>query len=430
MEDLRWRASENLVAPLHVLRLSVEQIDKFLESELEENVLFARFEKLARNCGKIGEKERRRMLKRLGEMLGKVKEVYSSLRELAVVLEEKAPREVGLWRLERGEEIYQFFVEEQTTTKMTALEVHRVGLEEVEKTQKAMREILEKEGYDAPQFCAAIQKVKKEARFLFEESEEGKKLILRGYRELLRKYEKKWEELIGITPSIGMLVNKVPAFKEKSAPHAYYTPPSLDRKRKGTFFCNVRQCKDHPTFSMKSLFFHEGVPGHHYQLTIAQDQKHLPLFRQNIPWNAYAEGWALYVERLADEFGFYEDNFERLGWLQFDLLRSVRLVVDTALHCKEIGWGREEAIKYMHENTGLDISLVTAEVDRYAVMPAQALGYKVGQLSFLRLRERAKERLASKFSLQEFHKTVLKCGAVPLSLLERIVEEWVEEKIN
>jgi uncharacterized protein (DUF885 family) len=226
---------------------------------------------------------------------------------------------------------------------------------------------------------------------------------------------------------VGVKVERVPEFKQAKAPGAYYESPPMDLSEPGTFYVNLRDVKEIPKFGMRTLAYHEAIPGHHFQITIAQGLKDLPIFRRIIPFTAYTEGWALYTERLAAEQGYQEDPYDRLGYLTSEIFRAVRLVVDTGIHAKR--WTRERAIDYMLANTGMPEGEVVAEIERYIVNPGQACGYKVGKLKIVGLRQRAMERLGPDFDLKEFHNVVLTNGAMPLNILEQHVDRWIASKI-
>jgi uncharacterized protein (DUF885 family) len=219
-------------------------------------------------------------------------------------------------------------------------------------------------------------------------------------------------------------VVRAPAATEKGSAGAYYRRAADDGSRPAQFFVNLRDLNEIPNWTMKTLAYHEGIPGHHFQISIAMGLKGLPLIRQQALYSAYAEGWALYAERLASEIGLYKDEpWGDLGRLQAELFRAVRLVVDTGIHSK--GWSRERAIKYMVETTGMPETEVVSEIERYMGLPGQACAYKVGQLKILELRDKAKARLGPRFNLKDFHTVVLENGGVPLFLLEQLVDEWI-----
>jgi uncharacterized protein (DUF885 family) len=222
------------------------------------------------------------------------------------------------------------------------------------------------------------------------------------------------------------VVERVPVFKEKTAGGAYYNPPALNGTRPGIFQVNLRSVEEVPKFGMRTLAYHEGIPGHHFQMALAQEIDGLPTFRRVYRFTAFAEGWALYAERLAWEMGFHDDPYDNLGRLEAELFRAVRLVVDTGLHYRR--WSREQAIAYMLEKTGKPESEVITEVERYMVQPGQACAYKVGMIKILEMRAKAQNELGDAFDIREFHDAVLRNGSLPLILLERVVDEYIEEK--
>ncbi|MEL7145661.1 MAG: DUF885 domain-containing protein, partial [Bacteroidota bacterium] len=261
-------------------------------------------------------------------------------------------------------------------------------------------------------------------RFLHPDGDEGRSLILEGYNNILEEISIGLDEAFDIRPIAELSVKRIPAFKEEGSPGAYYEGPAMDGSRGGTFYANLRAPAEVTKFGMKTLAYHEGIPGHHFQIAIQRELRGLPTFRTLLPFTAYAEGWALYAERLAWEMGFYEDDpFGNLGRLQAEIFRAVRLVVDTGIHHKR--WTRDEAIDYMVANTGMNRADVVTEIERYIVYPGQACAYKIGMMKILELREQAKEALDDKFDLREFHNVVLKNGSVPLDILEEIVEEYI-----
>jgi len=263
-------------------------------------------------------------------------------------------------------------------------------------------------------------------RYQFEDSDKGRQDILDEYTLLLAEVSARMPGVFATIPPQLVEVVRVPKFSEVGSAGAYYNAPSMDGTRPGRFFANLRDVKETPKWSMKTLAYHEGIPGHHFQISIAQNLD-LPLARSRLPFTAYTEGWALYAEQLAYEVGMYNDDPPGdLGRLQAELFRAVRLVVDTGMHYKK--WSREQAITYMVETTGMAEGDVTAEIERYSVMPGQACAYKIGMLKILELRERAKAALGSKFDLKKFHSVVLDNGPLPLTVLEKVVDTWVAEQ--
>jgi uncharacterized protein (DUF885 family) len=235
------------------------------------------------------------------------------------------------------------------------------------------------------------------------------------------------EPAFNIKPKAGMDVQRVPEFSEKTAPGAYYNGPAMDGSRPGVFYANLYDIRATPKFGMKTLAVHEGIPGHHFQIAIQQELQGLPTFRKILPFTVYSEGWALYTEKLMAELGLYEnDPYGDLGRLQAELFRAIRLVVDTGIHHKR--WTREQAIAYMAGNAGMAPSDVEAEIERYIVMPGQACAYKIGMLKILELRQKAQQELGNEFKLTDFHDVVLKNGAMPIAILERVVDQYIAAK--
>jgi len=263
-------------------------------------------------------------------------------------------------------------------------------------------------------------------RFLFEDSDQGREAILEAYREIVAEIEAGLDDWFDMRPSAPVEVRRVPIFEEQGSAAAYYQPPSFDGSRPGVFFANLRHVEEHPRFGLRTLAYHEATPGHHFQIALQMELTGVPTFRRIVPFTAYAEGWALYAEQLAWEAGFQDDPYDNLGRLQAEKWRGVRLVVDTGMHYKR--WSREQAIEYMFEKTGMPLSDVTEEIERYLVWPGQALAYKVGMIKMLELRELARDRLGEDFDIREFHNVVLLNGAMPLDILERVVQDWINDR--
>jgi uncharacterized protein (DUF885 family) len=279
---------------------------------------------------------------------------------------------------------------------------------------------------DSRDLGAALRRLGRDPRFLYPAGDSGRTRMLADYRAILEDADRRLDPLFDLRPRARLRVEPVPEFKQAGAGTAYYEPGSLDGSRPGVFYANLGDPTQSPRWAMRTLAYHEGIPGHHLQLSIAQELRGLPLFRRVIPFIAYVEGWALYAERLALEQGFETDPFDRLGALDAELLRAARLVVDTGIHRRR--WTREQGIDYLLRNTGLPDSTAVAEVERYIVLPGQACAYKVGELEIRRLREHARERLGDHFDLRAFHRVVLGHGALPLTILDGLVEDWVRSQ--
>jgi uncharacterized protein (DUF885 family) len=272
-----------------------------------------------------------------------------------------------------------------------------------------------------------MEKLGKDPRFLFANDDTGRTQALAEYKRLIDVATENCHNLFLTFPKAKIEVRRVEEFKEATAPGAYYDGGALDGTRPGVFYANLRDMNEIPKWTMPTLAYHEGVPGHHWQISVARELKGLPQFRKLVPFTAYSEGWALYVEWLAKQAGWYDkDPFGDLGRLQSELFRAVRLVVDTGIHAKR--WRRQEAINYMREKTGMGEKEVKAEIERYIVIPGQACSYKVGMLKIQELRSRAEKELGEKFDQREFHEAVLKNGALPLEILDEQINEYIREK--
>ena len=316
-----------------------------------------------------------------------------------------------------GAAYYAYLLRENTTTTLKPDEVHQLGLSEVTRIEGEMRALLDANGFAGQAIGAAMEQLAKDPRFLFPNDDKGRAGIMTEYQRLLADATERSKQLFLTMPRAKLEVWRVPEFKQATAPGAYYEGAAMDGTRPGVFYVNLRDLSENPKWSMPTLAYHEGVPGHHLQISIAQELQGLPQFRKFIPFTAYEEGWALYTEWLAKQAGWYQgDPFGDLGRLQAELFRAVRLVVDTGIHAKR--WTREQAIAYMREKTGMGEKEVTAEIERYIVMPGQACAYKVGMLKLQELRARAQRELGEKFDQREFHDVVLKNGALPLEILE------------
>jgi uncharacterized protein (DUF885 family) len=328
---------------------------------------------------------------------------------------------IGTNKLPNGDKIYAYTTRQQTTTELTPAQIHQIGLDEVKRIRGEMEKVIASTGFNGD-FHAFTKYLLTDPKFYYTDAER----LLSGYRDIAKQIDPKLVESFGVLPRLPYGVRAVPAYAEKSQAGAYYEPGSLKAGRPGYFFANTYDLPGRPKWGMETLTLHEAVPGHHFQIAIAQETEDLPEFRKNGGYNAFAEGWALYAESLGYEMGFFKDPYQNFGHLGDEMLRAVRLVVDTGLHSMD--WSREQAIKYFEENTGNPPHDIEVEVDRYIVWPSQALGYKIGQLKIRELRSYAEKELGQKFDLRAFHDEVLKNGALPMSILETQMKEWVAKE--
>ena len=331
----------------------------------------------------------------------------------------------GAWNLPDGAAYYQLELESYTTTDLTATEIHDIGLANVSRIHDEMRDIMARVG-----FAGSLQDffvfMRDDDRFYYPNTEEGKAAYLADARQMIERMEAKLPEYFGLLPKAGLDVKAVEPFRERSAGKAFYQIPALDGSRPGTYYANLYNMRDMPTYQMEALAYHEAVPGHHMQFAIAQELEGLPRFQMLARFTAYSEGWGLYSEYLPKEMGFYEDPYSDFGRLAMELWRACRLVVDTGLHHKR--WTREQAIQYLRDNTPNPEGDIVKAIERYIVMPGQATAYLIGKQKILELRAEAKAELGEAFDIREFHDVVLKEGAVPLSVLADNVKAWTAAK--
>lgn len=426
MEGLILRESKGIIPPKFVIERVLTEMKDFVATPIQDNILYSSFKtKLADSD--IGADEQARLLAAAeANIKAYVHPAYQLFIDYFTQLQAKAGTDDGYWALPKGDVAYEQLLKFFTTTNYSADEIHAKGLAEVDRIQSEIMTILAAQGYDVSQgFSVAIEALAADPKFYYEDSDAGRAQILVDYQAILDEVNAGLGDAFRIRPQAGMEVVRIPEFKEKTAPGAYYQQPAIDGSRPGRFFANLYDIKATPKYGMRTLAYHEGIPGHHFQIAVAMELEGQPLIRKMAPFTAYIEGWALYSERLAWELGFQKDPFDNIGRLQAELFRAVRLVVDTGIHHSR--WTREQAIDYMKKNTGMSDRDVTAEIERYIVMPGQATAYKVGMMKILELREKAKSALGDKFSLRDFHDVVLKNGAVPLDILEKLVDRYIAE---
>lgn len=426
IESLRKREAKGIVPPQFSVEEVLKQMDGFTSKPAKENPLYVSFkEKLDKVAAdKMDGPTRERLLAAVDASIQRsVYPAYKKLIDYFSALQPKAQGNFGAWHLPDGDAYYAWRVRENTTTDMTPEQIHQLGLTEVARISTEMDAILKGEGLADGSIGVRVQQLAKNPEQVFANSDDGRKAMLTQYQAILDEVNAGLGVAFDVRPKQGVKVERVPEFAEKTAPGAYYQPGSFDSSRPGVFYANMRDTTETPKWAMRTLAYHEGIPGHHFQISIAQEITGLPFFRRVLPFTAYVEGWALYAERLAWELGFEKAPLDNLGRLRDEMMRAVRLVVDTGIHYKH--WTREQAITYMLDNTGMSESDVSAEIERYFVDPGQALAYKVGMLKILELREKAKAELGDKFQLAQFHDQVLTNGALPLELLERVINDWI-----
>lgn len=356
--------------------------------------------------------------------------VYPAYARLAAALEALIPQagaDAGVWRLgEEGAAFYQAALASYGAGTMTGEDVHALGLQEVERIAGEMDAILKGEGLAEGSVAARLDRLTARAGY-YPNTDKGREDLLAELRAQVGAVMAKAPDWFATLPAQAVEVRRIPAHEQDSSPGGYYTGPSLDGSRPGIYWINLKDTADWPKHTLKTLTYHEAVPGHHFQISLQRAITDMPLIRNLMGFSEYSEGWGLYAEKVAAEMGMYEDDpLGDLGRLQSELFRAARLVVDSGLHHKQ--WTREQAIDYMVETTGRSRASITREVERYAVMPGQACSYKLGMLKIEALRAKAEAALGARFDLKSFHDEILLTGAVPLPVLEQKVDRWIAAK--
>lgn len=329
---------------------------------------------------------------------------------------------VGLYAQPNGEEWYAYMVRLRTTTDMSPDEIHQIGLNEVARIHKEMQGVMDEVGFDGT-LQEFFEFVNTDDQFFYDEAEE----LIQGYRDMSEHISELTKQLFDIMPKTSFEVRRVEPFREASSSSGSYQAGTPDGSRPGIFYANAYDIKSRGKWAMESLFLHEAIPGHHFQIMLQRENESLPGFRRFGGFTAFSEGWGLYAESLGKELGVYTDPYQYFGALNAELWRSVRLVVDTGLHAKQ--WTRQEVLDYMLANAARPEAQAISEAERFMAIPGQALAYKVGQLKIREIRSKAEAALGDKFNIKDFHTEVLKDGAMPLSMLEAKIDRWVQSQL-
>ena len=426
LESLRVREQKQILPPRFVVEKVLKEMNDFVAQPVAENILSSSFKARAKKIKGITDVQRADFQTRVEDAVtNRVYPAYQKLIGYFNGILPKTTADDGVWKLPDGDAFYAYAVRKNTTTTLKPEEVYELGVREVARIEAEMRAILDANGFADRPIGEALEALGNDPRFQFSNDDQGRTEALAEYTRFITQAMERCKLLFATLPKAPIEVRRVPEFKQATSAGAYYQGPSMDGTRPGVFYANLRDMSEISKWSMPTLAYHEGVPGHHFQISIAHELKGLPQFRKLIPFTAYQEGWALYTEWLAKEAGWYEgDPFGDLGRLQAELFRAVRLVVDTGIHAKR--WPREQAITYMRDKTGMGEKEVTAEIERYIVNPGQACAYKIGMLKLQELRMRAQKELEQKFDQREFHDVVLKNGAMPLEILEEQVTAYIQ----
>ncbi|SVA35611.1 uncharacterized protein METZ01_LOCUS88465 [marine metagenome] len=429
LEILEEQKKSGIFPPEFVYHHVIRQLNKFLNYSYEENPLYVSFFRKIEPLS-FSDSIQENFQDKL--KLAIDSSVNPGFQSLLSFMEETLPsanQHHGVWSLPNGDEFYSLRLKVYTTTNYSAEEIHSTGLKEVERISAKMRSILTTLGYGTEESVGTLMNLLNEdPKFLYEDTPDRKELVVADYAKIVSETELVIKDYFYKMPEAKVEVRAVPEYSEENQAGGYYMSPALDGSRPGVFYANLYDIKQTPTYSMRTLAFHEAIPGHHLQNALGMENEDLSLYRKfGYYTSAFGEGWALYSEKLAVEAGLTKDLYDELGVLQSELFRAVRLVVDTGIHFKR--WTREEAMLYMKDITGMSDTEVVTEIERYIVWPGQACSYKVGMLKILELRERAKKELGDKFDIRDFHSAVLDHGEPPLFIVENFVDQMIEESL-
>ena len=417
------------VPPDFVIEKTLLGMRSFIEGGAKQNPLFITLPKKIENIDGLSDIRKDELSQQaLNIIEAKILPQYGEMIALFEELLTISNHDAGIWRLPNGEEIYRSALRSNTSTNLTADEIHQIGLSEVARIELEMEDILVGQGLSEGSVVSRIRYLMELPEHNFANTDEGRIEQIAYLNEVNAKIMASIENYFITIPPQPLEIVRVPEYSQDSAPGGYYQPPAMDGSSPGKFYINQKDTRDNPRWTLPTLMYHEGAPGHHFQLSAAQLIKNVPFLRKFSPFTAYTEGWGLYSERIAaEDMGMYKDDpLGDLGRLQAEMFRAVRLVVDTGMHSKR--WSRERAIEYMLSKTGMTEEGVTREIERYVVWPGQATAYKVGQLSMLRVRAMAENQLGDAFDIREFHEMILMNGAMPLEILEESVKSWVDSQ--
>ena len=427
---LDTRAELGIMAPKFVYPYVIADseniiVGKPFDETDKDSTLLADFKKKV-NALDIDEAKKSELLAKANNVLvSSVKPAYVKLIAKVKEIEAKAGTIDGAWNLPDGEAFYNTALARTTTTNLTANEIHDIGLSEVKRIHGEMRDIMKKVGFEGD-LQAFFEFMRTDKQFYKPETDAGREEYLQENRDVINNMKSRLDELFLTKPKADLTVKRVEPFREKSAGKAFYNRPAPDGSRPGIYYANLYKMSEMPTYQMEALAYHEGIPGHHMQLAISQELEGLPKFRKFGGYTAHTEGWGLYSEYLPKEIGLYSDPYSDFGRLAMELWRACRLVVDTGIHAKK--WTREEGIAFYGENTPNPEGDTVKMVERHIVMPSQATAYKIGMLKILELRTKAQKELGDKFDIREYHDVVITNGALPLNVLEQMVDEYIAAK--
>jgi len=421
LEILNAQKKAGIFPPKFVFDHVIRQLEEFLNFKENENPLRSVFLRKIEDLNLDSEVSSDLISKLDNAIENSVTPGFKLLYDFVNETRKKANQYHGVWSLPNGDEFYALRLKVYTTTDYSAEDIHNIGLSEVERITKRMQEIAFDLDYgDQVKVGQLMNSLNEDSNFLYSDTPDRKERVVADYNSIVEETWNISELYFHNMPKSKVEVRAVPEYSEQNQAGGYYMSPALDGSRPGVFYANLYDIKQTPTYSMRTLAFHEAIPGHHLQVALNLENENLSLYRRfGYGTSAFSEGWALYSEILALEAGLAEDPYDELGVLQSELFRAVRLVVDTGMHYKR--WTREEAMAYMKDITGMSDTEVRVEIERYIVWPGQACSYKMGMLKILELREKAKEKLGEDFNIKDFHSVVLEQGQPPLFIVEDLV---------
>ena len=430
IEDLEKQSLAEIYPPEFVYERVIDQLDEFINYSYDEHPLYSQFIKKIELLD-LNKTEREKYKKDIRIAIDvSVTPGFKLLRSFMLKTQKYANEYHGVWSQPNGDEFYKLKIRTFTTTDYSPEEIHQMGLNEVKRISTRMKEILVSLGYDKTKTVGELMnELNENPDFLYEDTPDRKERVVNDYTDMVNEAIDVMADYFHTMPKAGVIVKAVPEYSEQSAAGGYYQAPALDGSRPGVFYANLYDIKQTPTYSMRTLTYHEATPGHHHQIAHSLENENLTMYRRfGYRTSAFSEGWALYAEQLALEVGLAEDPYDELGILQSELFRANRLVVDTGMHYKK--WTREKAMDYMKSVTGMSDTEVRVEIERYIVWPGQALSYKVGMIKILELRERAMNMLGDKFNIKDFHSAVLDHGNPPLFIVEEMVNKMIDDTLN
>ena len=430
--NLKNREKKGMIPPKFAFPKVTDQITNLLKGypfeKGNDNLIYADFKKKIKD---LKDNEKEILIIEIEQaLLLSYQSAYQNFLKYWQTLKQKADDKDGIWKFKGGDKYYSWLVKKHTTTDLTPKEIHELGLKEMDRIHKEMEVIKNKLNFKGSlnEFFKFITTHLNNRSLYYSNTDNGRQAYLKKTNQLIQQMYKALPKYFNLLPKAKVTVKRIEPFREKSAGLAFYTRPTPGGKTPGIYYINLFDMKNSPAFQMEALTYHEAIPGHHLQIALTMEQENLPKFRKFLGAHhtAFVEGWGLYAEKLAKDMGFYKNLYSQLGQLTMELRRAGRLVVDTGIHYKK--WTRRQAIDFLLKNTPDVETEHISSIERYIVMPGQALAYTIGMIKIMELREKAKTELKEKFDIKDFHDHILQNGSLPLSTLEELITQWIAEK--